>query len=64
MLFMFFLSLVACHGVLVDGRLCVLNGLQAIGVGLVSTVNHLQIHVELGCHDLGVSINGVYPIAG
>mmetsp|Transcript_51508 Transcript_51508/g.96472 ORF Transcript_51508/g.96472 Transcript_51508/m.96472 type:complete len:252 (-) Transcript_51508:361-1116(-) len=37
---------------LVDGRLCVLNGLEAVGVGLVGAEDHFQIHVELGRYDV------------
>mmetsp|Transcript_107695 Transcript_107695/g.131412 ORF Transcript_107695/g.131412 Transcript_107695/m.131412 type:complete len:389 (-) Transcript_107695:103-1269(-) len=39
-----------CHWVLVDGRLSMLNCLQAVWIGLVGTIDHLQVHVELGCH--------------
>ncbi len=43
----------ACHRVLIDGGLRMLNGLQTIRVGLVRSIHHLQIHVELRCHHLG-----------
>mmetsp|Transcript_100768 Transcript_100768/g.245049 ORF Transcript_100768/g.245049 Transcript_100768/m.245049 type:complete len:491 (-) Transcript_100768:102-1574(-) len=42
----------SCHRVPVDRGLGMLDGLQAPRVGGVGAVDHLQVHVELGCHHL------------